>query len=153
MFAIENRYQRLQERVELACLEKDEEISDALRKYCTVLICGFVERSVEVIILDRLRSRAHPRILSFVKSYFKRGRNYDCNTICSLLERFDTSWKASFDEFLVRHEREVEALSSVYSVRNSVAHGGDSGISSQNLRQRCADAKTIVDGIVDATKY
>ena len=152
MFAIESRCLSLNERVELACLEKDAEISDALRKYCTVLICGFVERSVEVVVLQRLKSRAHPRVLSFVKSHFKRGTNYDCNTMCRLLERFDAGWKTSFEEFLMQHEREVEGLSSVYSVRNSVAHGGSGSISSQSLRQRCADAKIIVDGIVDATR-
>ena len=153
MFAIEQRYLSLEERIEAACNAQDEHISEALRKFGTVLICGFVERSVEVVILERLRSRAHPRILKFVKSHFQRGTNFNCNAIENLLDRFESNWKQAFATFVGEHEKEAEGLRSTYSVRNSVAHGGNANVSARALRDWCTDSKTIVDGMIEATSH
>jgi len=152
MFAIEKRFRALDEQIELACNVRDEEASENLRRYGTVLICGFVERSIEVILLERLRSLAHPRVLNFVKSHFKRGTNYNCEAICQLLQRFEPAWKDRFRDFMDKNEREVDGLSSTYSVRNSVAHGGTGGISATTLRERREDAKKIVDAVIEATR-
>ena len=57
-----------------------ERIQSYLFRFGTVLICGNVERSIEIIILERLAARAHPRVLSFVKSHFQRGTNFDWMT-------------------------------------------------------------------------
>lgn len=153
MFAINQRFERLTKQVEIACSADDVELGAILRSYGTVLICGFVERSVEVIILERLRSRAHPKVINFVKSHFKKGTNYNCNAICQLLDRFDSKWKESFRDFMENNEKEVEALSSIYSIRNSVAHGGDFGISAHALRERCGDAKKIIDALILSTRH
>ena len=151
MFAIEEKFKVLEQSIELACNATDEEVAANLRRYGTVLICGFVERSIEVVLLERLRPRAHPRVLNFVKSYFKRGSNYNCETICQLLERFEPKWKNNFRAFMDTNEKEVDALSSTYSVRNSVAHGGSAGINATTLRERRDDAKRIVDALIRAT--
>ena len=74
MFAIEQRFRSLEQQIELACSAADEEVAASLRQYGTVLICGFVERSIEVVLLERLTRRAHPRVLNFVKSHFKRNK-------------------------------------------------------------------------------
>ena len=151
MFPIEQRYESLKSDVELACATDDEQVGVALRRYCTVLICGFVERSVEIIVLERLKNRAHPRVLNFVKSHFRRGTNYDCPAISNLLERFEPSWKREFDEFIRINEEEVEALRSTYSVRNSVAHGGMTNISAAVLKRRITHIKAIIDAVLMAT--
>ena len=49
------------------------------------------------------------------------------------------------------NEREVEALSSTYSVRNSVAHGNSANISATTLRERRDDVKRVVDALIEAT--
>lgn len=151
MFAIEQRFKHLQQQIELACNASDDEVATDLRKFGTVLICGFVERSIEVILLERLRPLAQPRVLSFVKSHFKRGTNYNCETICQLLERFEPEWKNKFQDFMDKNEKEVDGLTSTYSVRNSVAHGGSGSINGNTLRERRDDAKRIVDALVKAT--
>ena len=151
MFAIEQRYKVLESQIDRACCSDHEEMGADLRRFGTVLICGFVERSVEVIILERLRDRAHPKVVNFVKSHFKKGTNYNCEAICQLLERFEPDWRRKFKDFMENNEKEVDSLSSIYSVRNSVAHGGNHGITATVLRDRCVDTKKIIDAVIYAT--
>lgn len=151
MFAIENRYSALLDSVDTACNCTDAKLATHLRRHCVVLVCGFVERSVELVVLDRLDKKAHPRIISFLRSHFKRGTNYDCSAIASLLEKFDLDWKRKFTQFVQTHEKEVDGLSSAYGLRNVIAHGNTANISAKDLRERCAEAKIIVDALVQAT--
>ena len=151
MFPIEDRFKRLNQQIDLACDARDDEVAATLCRFGTVLICGFVERSIELILLDRLKPLAHPRVLNFVKSHFKRGTNYNCDTICQLLERFEPDWRDNFKDFMANHEKEVDGLSSTYAVRNAVAHGGSGGMSSSTLRERRDEAKRIVDALIRAT--
>ncbi|TPE53639.1 HEPN domain-containing protein [Amaricoccus solimangrovi] len=153
MLQIDNRYQELNKFVREVCTGRpDDEQKATLRKFAAVLICGFVERSVEIVVLERLRNRAQPQVLAFIKSHFKRGTNYDCAAIGSLLERFDGEWKARFERAIQSNEAASESLKSIYSVRNSVAHGGTMGIGSSTLQQRFFDAKIVVDALIDATR-
>ena len=52
----------------------DDEVVSDLSKLAAVLTCGCVERCVEIVILERLTSRAHTRVLKFIQAHFKRGR-------------------------------------------------------------------------------
>ncbi len=76
-----------------------EELQSYLYRLGAIMICGNVERSIEIIVLDRLDRRAHPRVLNFIKSRFKRGTNYDCEAIEQLLVRFDEGWYKSLKRF------------------------------------------------------
>lgn len=151
MYPVDQRYFSVEQQVEIACRITDEEVAANLRKYCTVLICGFVERSVEVVLLERLKNRAHPRVLNFIKSYFKRGMNFDDNAICSLLERFDPQWERNFRMQMDGKEKLKSDLASIYAVRNSVAHGGNAGINASTLRERLYSAKQIIEALIQAT--
>jgi len=149
--AIEQRYSAVRRQVELACSAKDEEISSALCQHCSVLLCGFVERSIETVVLARLKNRAHPKVLNFVKSHFKRGANYNCSAISELPARFEMDWKDKFEHFMEHHEREVEVLRSADSIRNSVAHGASARVSATDLKERAEHVKVIVDAVIHST--
>lgn len=151
MLAIKQRFGALERSINLACSCADHEIATQLRRHCVVLICGFVERSVEIVILERLSKRAQPVVLSYIKSQFKRGKNYDCDAISSLLARFETDWKNRFAEDIKLNEQVVEGLSSLYGIRNVIAHGNVANISSSTLKDRCADAELIVAALIAAT--
>jgi RiboL-PSP-HEPN len=122
-----------------------------LARHGAILLCGYVERSVEVIVLDRLNRRAHERVMQFVKSHFKRGTNYDCEAICQLLERFDTAWARKFRAFVEANDAVKEGLSSVYTVRNSVAHGGDQSLGARRLVDLYVLCKQCVEAVVVST--
>lgn len=128
-----------------------EELQSYLFKFGTVLICGFVERSLETIILGRLSNRAQGRVLEFVKSHFQRGTNYDCNAIGQLLGRFDTDWRKLFMRFVEDNPDIREGISSCYAVRNSVAHGGSAGIGVKRLRELLQISQRLVEALIQAT--
>lgn len=143
--AIQSRINQLDAYFEMATgQDLPDEMQKHLSKLAAVLVCGFVERSVEIIVLDRLVSRAHPKVLNFVKSHFKRGTNYDCEAIHQLLARFDPGWQTNFKIFMNDNDQIVASLTSVYGIRNSVAHGGDMNRSISGIKTIFEDCKTLV---------
>ena len=128
------------------------EMQSYLCGFGTVLICGYIERGIEIIILDRLASRAHPRVLSFIKSHFKRGTNFDCAAIEQLLSRFGPEWYRGFQSFVEQNSDVKEGVASCYGVRNSVAHGGAMTVGGGRLRELLQMSKKLIDGVVAVTR-
>jgi hypothetical protein len=86
-----------------------DEVRSDLAKHGIVLICGFVERSVETIIMEKIAQRAHVRVQNFVRTHFKRGTNYNCEAIAQLLDRFDLAWSTKFRAHVKTEVLEIEA--------------------------------------------
>jgi hypothetical protein len=152
LHSIETRKQQLDAYFDRAA---DPEISDEVRsdlaKHGIVLVCGFVERSVEIVIMEKIAQRAHPRVQKFIRGYFKIGTNYTCEPIAQLLERFDDGWGAKFRLFLETRDDLVEGLRSVYALRNSIAHGGSGNKGLRGVRDLYGSAKEVVDAMEAAT--
>lgn len=130
----------------------DEEVASDLARLGIVLVCGYVERCVEVIILNRLATRAQPRVLQFIKSHFKKGTNYDCEAICQLLIRFDQDWEKTFRLMISNNDHWSTSLASAYNLRNSIAHGGDGNKGLLGVETLYTDCKRIVVALIEATK-
>lgn len=129
-----------------------EEIRSDLAKHGIILVCGFVERSVELVVMERIRARAHPRVLAFIRTHFNRGTNYDCDAIAQLLERFDVRWGNNFKKFMKDNDDLVQALTSVYSLRNSIAHGGSGNRGIHGVKELFTAALSVVEGIETAMR-
>jgi hypothetical protein len=150
--ALDSRFRAVEVYVDkVTASAADEELKSYLYRFSAVLICGNIERSVEIIVLGRLQHRAHPRVLNFVKSYFARGRNLDCLAIEELLNRFDSDWYRKFTKFVEDNHEIKEGVASCYAVRNSVAHGGNQGVGAKRVKELLAISKRLLDGVVNAT--
>lgn len=136
MFAIEQRFIALNKLISAAQKKGlDEQTASYFCKLGSVLVCGNLERCVELLVSERVASKAPPQVLSFLKTYFKRGTNYDCDQIAQLLYRFDSKWGKDFDAFIEQNGAIKEGVSSCYAVRNSVAHGGGQSLGPRALLQ------------------
>jgi hypothetical protein len=149
--AIDSRERKLDAFFARAKHTGDDELKSDLARLGAVLVCGYVERCVEIIILGRLSTRAQPKVLNFVKSHFKMGANYDCEAICQLLTRFDRDWETEFRLSITAHEQWSTSLSSAYALRNSIAHGGDGTQGLTGIEAFYTDSKNIVSALIDAT--
>jgi hypothetical protein len=111
--AIENRF-RAVEKLVVAAQAKglDPEVAAYYCKLGCVMICGAVERSVEILITERVGGRSAPQVNSFLKSYFKRGTNYDCEEISELLYKFDNIWGHKFKAFIANNDQIKSSVAS-----------------------------------------
>lgn len=150
--AIENRERKLDNFFVRARRVQDDELQSDLAKLGAVLACGYVERCVEVVVLERLAPRAHDRVLNFVKTHFKKGTNYDCEAIAQLLERFDGGWASSFRVLLLANDEWVSSLNSLYYLRNSIAHGGDQNRGLIGVEELYKQCKLIMAALVESTR-
>ena len=134
-FEIEQRFIAL-DRLVVAAAQKalDEQLAAYLCKLGTVLVCGNLERCVEIIVTARL-SRSPPQVRTFLKAYFKRGANYDCEQITQLLYRLDAIWGRDFETYLTQNPSIKESIASCYATRHSVAHGGGQSLGPRALKQ------------------
>lgn len=153
IFAVEARKRQL-ETYFIRALDPaiPEEVRADLAKHGTILVCGFVERSVELIVIEKIRKLAHPRVENFIRSHFKFGRNYDCEAIVQLLERFDSKWGLNFRDFLKSRDDLVQAILSAYGLRNSIAHGGTGNRGIYGVKELFAAAVSIIEGLDAAMK-
>ena len=101
--------------------------------------------------MEKIAQRAHPRVQSFIRGYFKIGANYNCEAIAQLLERFDLGWSTKFRTFMKTRDDLVEALRSAYDLRNSIAHGGSANRGLHGVQDLFASAKEVVDAMEAAT--
>ena len=151
-FEIDTRFQRLEELVTRASERGlDELTASYFCKLGSVLICGNIERCVEIIVLDWLAKKSPQQVSSFFRRYFLRGTNYDCDQILQFLNRLDTGWGLKFDQYLKANSQVDISISSCYAVRNSVAHGGGQSFGPRILRQyfdASFDMITELDSIV-----
>ena len=99
----------------------------------SIMVCGNLERCVELTISRRLEKQSPKQVASFLKAFFRRGSNYDCDAICQLVHKFDNVWGKRLEVALTESMR--DSISSCYSVRNSVAHGGTNSLGPKSLRQ------------------
>ena len=152
MYAIANRERKVDAFFARAKTINDDEVKSDMARFGIVLICGYVERSVEIIILERLTNRAQPRVLSFIKTHFKRGTNYDCEAICQLLIRFEQEWSNAFRLAIDAHEDWESSLTSAYALRNSIAHGGDGNKGLSGVGVLYGDCKEIISALLRATE-
>ncbi|WP_409192738.1 HEPN domain-containing protein [Bradyrhizobium sp. RDM4] len=131
---IEQRFKDL-EKLVVAAEEKgiDPQVQSYFCKLGIVLVCGNIERCVEHIVTERVGRS--PQVTSFLKGYFKRGTNYDCEEIKNLFYRFDKKWGGAFEDFVTNNIFVKDSISSCYGLRNALAHGGTANIGHRALRQ------------------
>ncbi len=121
----------------------DEQTASYLCKLGSVLICGNLEKCVEHLFIEKVGS-TNPRISTFLKGHFRSGRNYDCENIQQLMFRFDSDWGREFGNFVEKNGAVKEGVSSCYSVRKSIAHGGGQSLGPRLLKQYFEASLTLV---------
>ena len=104
----------------------DEEIASALCKHLCILASGYIENSVRDIIFDYTKRKSNENVTNFVLSRLKSLGNPKIENILQLVGAFNGQWRASIEQQL--DEEMKDAINSIVSNRNQIAHGIDVGI-------------------------
>jgi len=83
---------------------------------------GYVENSINQILAEYGRKHSNRKISRFIMRTTRRNNSYNKEKIKQLLEHFDPSWW----EKIIRRtaDENIEAIDSLKSLRDQVAHGG-----------------------------
>lgn len=115
-------------------------------RYVAVLVSGYAEQSVKELVRQYSRKHADPRVQRYIGQQVDRVRNVDAEKLRQLVESLDPSWWAGLER---DHPDELEAFKSIATVRNSVSHGGDSGITIGTAKEYLGRIDTVINKLAD----
>lgn len=105
----------------------DDEVVAQYARYLCVLVSGYVEESVRILILEYSTQHARPNIVRFVQQNSQNLTNLKATKLRQVLDQFSVGWAEALDARM--KDEEKDALDSVVANRHSIAHGKSTGIS------------------------
>jgi hypothetical protein len=122
-------------------------------KYLCVLVSGYIEESLRVLLDQYTRTRATPVIQNFVWGEIKDITNCKTSKIASVLQRFNLTWESDFLTGIQARSRVVDeiknSVDSVIANRHQIAHGKNIGLGYVAISTYYDNVKKAVE-ILDA---
>jgi hypothetical protein len=122
--------------------QSDLEVQSDYAKYLVVRVNGLVERTIEEIVVTYTEAQASSKVTAHVVWRMKLFQNPSVERIVQLAGSFNKDWGKALKEQISVEER--EALGSLATHRNSVAHGGTSTISLAQVGEFYEHVKTLL---------
>jgi hypothetical protein len=144
---VERRKQRLKALFgAVSGIDIGPELLSHYSRYLCILVSGFAEQSVKELTAQYCRKRSPVPVQRYVGAQLKRLRNIDLDRLRELVQSFNVDW---WSEVEANRADEIQAFGSISTVRNSVSHGGDSGITMSNVRQYFDQICVVLDDLCD----
>ena len=121
---------------------EDDEIKSHYSRYLCVLVSGYLEESIRLILKGYTSEKAHGNIANYFNVTTSNLTNLKTEKICNLLNMFSSIWKDSFLDILT--EEEKDAIDSVVANRHHIAHGRDVGVSPARVISWQKNIKKVV---------
>nr|WP_306450801.1 HEPN domain-containing protein [Odoribacter splanchnicus] len=123
-------------------------LSGYLTKYSLIRICGTLEVCYKTIIADYYENAA-PQLGQFIGYHLRdASMNPTYENICQALKRFDDNKNQNFKSAITtlpNNESLKEAFSVLNRERNNVAHGTNSTLSFNDMKDRFSEAIQIIE--------
>ncbi|HEX6781840.1 MAG TPA: HEPN domain-containing protein [Solirubrobacterales bacterium] len=126
--------------------QTDMEVQSDYAKYLTIRVLGLVEQVVAEIVLAHVSAQASPPVLSHTTWKMKRFQNPNPQRLIELVGSFDRRWGDSLESALTSSS-EREALGSIRSQRNRIAHGEPTTISLVQVKGYFAEIKSMLNRV------
>lgn len=114
-------------------------------RYLTVLVYGYLEQSVQQLLITYIAQSSPPPVARYAESQLERRRNIKANTLLQLLEEFDIEWRNACEDKL--DERRRTAIDTVTNNRNQIAHGKSVGITFATINRDYQEIKQTVQDL------
>jgi hypothetical protein len=105
----------------------DEEIKSHYARYLCILLSGYLEESIKIIIRDYSSMKASPNLSNYINTSLHNLTNLNCEKIGNTLSYFNNNWKDKFENSLTGEEK--DSIDSVVANRHLIAHGQNVGVS------------------------
>lgn len=129
----------------------DPELLANWSKYLCVLVSGFIEESVRVLILNYVKSKAAPEIEHFVGRRIRSFRNAKMSNIITLLGDFSEEFKIQIES--VTEGELKDAIDSVVQNRHQISHGRTIGITFVTIKEyykRVLNVLEYIEAMLDS---
>lgn len=120
----------------------DLEIRSDFARYLCILVSGFIENAVKILATEYCRARSQPPVGNYAGSQLGRLRNLNSERLGQVLGSFERAWRDEFVNFLEGPRK--DALDSVLSLRNQIAHGESVGLTYVRMQEYYSRVKEIV---------
>ena len=144
---VRRRRRRLQSAIELIDdTALHPELVSHYSRYLAVLVSGYVEQSVKELARDYSRMHSNPSIQRFVGKHVESYRNIDAEKLKKLTDSIEPAWWAAVEG---ENPDEMAALKSIASIRNSISHGSDSGITMTTVKNYLNSIDSVMERLID----
>ena len=126
-------------------LGHDPELQSDFARYLCVLVSGYMEKALIALVLEHARTNGAPTLQRFVEHKTKNFTNAKASRVQDLLGSFDPKWREELEEILVDERK--DAVDSIVSLRNTIAHGGSVGLTYSRIDMYYQEAKKVIDDV------
>ena len=129
-------------------VQYDPELQSDFAKYLCVLVSGYIERAMVELVLEHAREKGAPTLLRFVEQRTRTFTNASSSRIQELLGSFDPAWRQELAENVLVDEWR-DAVDSIVSLRNTIAHGGSVGLTYNRIVEYYQQAQHVIDQVAN----
>ena len=123
------------------------QVQTVAANYLVVAASGLLETGVQTILVKFAESHSSPQVVKYVERELSFKSTLNCNKIDSLLEHFEPNWKTEFCKR--RSEVQSDAIDSLKTLRDSVAHGKYNGTRYSRVKNYYKESKNVLSMLAD----
>lgn len=110
----------------------DSEARAHYARYLCIRLAGFAEQSLKDLVSAHARNQSAPTVHRFVERRMGKLWGINQTKLKEILDSLNPGW---WDDLAREFHEELDALHSVGKLRDTISHGGDSGISFPQVQQ------------------
>ncbi len=123
-------------------VDADTELLSDFAKYLCILVSGYLEQASIEILIEVTRLQSAPRVQRHIESRLHQLTNFKTQRLVDLFRSFDPDWGIQLDSFLIDEYK--DAINSIVDNRNTIAHGGNVGITVSRVLNYYTIIKKVV---------
>lgn len=141
---VRNYLKELDDTFEILNKQKDDEVRSVISNALCIRLSGLLEVALKSRISDYSEKKSPKEITRFLTQKFKDITNLKSSKLCDVLGQFSESWKEKFEETFENNSKMKSSLDSLITMRNNYAHGHNTNISEESLKQYYIDVKSTI---------
>jgi len=125
----------------------DDELAAHWSRYLCVLLSGFIENSLKILITEYTNKKSHPNVSNYVSKQISFITNLNYERIQQLLGAFSDNWRSNYEANITDEQK--DAIDSIVANRHNIVHGRSVGVSPVQIKEYYTSVLKVVNIIED----